>query len=135
MLFDSLPAPVRDSLYVAVGWPVVAGQEAAARRQELAAELDRRLVPVRQRTAVLSRRLTDLAPRLAPASLAELNLRIDERVKGVEDRVVELEGRIDHVLDRFEGQLPEPAREVVHKTRDAARDARTQLRTLVSRAA
>jgi hypothetical protein len=56
-------------------------------------------------------------------------------VKDLEARAEALEARLDELFDQWETQLPEPARDVVHRTRHAARDARTQLRTLVGNAA
>jgi hypothetical protein len=115
MLFDSLPPPVRDSLYAAVGLPVVAADELA----RVSADLDRRL-------ARLWTRVGDLRPRIPVA---------DAQIRLVEERVALLEHRVGSALDRIEEQLPDPARDVVSRSRATARGARSQLRTLVTGAA
>jgi hypothetical protein len=143
MLFDTVPPPVRDSLYVAVGLPLVAAEELQRAARRVAADLEERIAPLRPRAEALSHRLEDLAAvagiddlanRLAvtPPSLDELNGRLDAQVRAVEERVAVLEQRLADALDRFEEQLPDPARDVVSRTRGAARDAGTQLRALVS---
>jgi predicted nuclease with TOPRIM domain len=129
MILDSLPEPVRDAVYATVGFPIVLAQEARTRQETLAAELGDRLQPLRERAGEMNRRLG------TPPAFTELNTRVEERVKALEARAEAFETRLDELFDQWETQLPEPARDVVHRTRDAARDARTQLRTLVGNAA
>ena len=136
MLFDSLPESVRDPLFVAIGLPVVAAQEARSLGHVLAHELDQRTAPARRRATVVSRRLTDLVPSFeTPSPIENLNARIENQVKVVEERVNDLEARFDEVLDKLEGQLPDTARDVVSQARGAVTEARSQLRLLVNRAA
>jgi hypothetical protein len=129
MILDSLPEPVRDAVYAAVGLPIVVAQEARSRQETLLAELGDRLQPLRERADELNQRLG------TPPAFADLNARVEDRVKALEARAEAFETRLDDLFDQWETQLPEPARDVVHRTRDAARDARSQLRTLVGNAA
>jgi hypothetical protein len=104
MLPDSFPPPVRDSFYACVGFPVVAADELARLAQRWA-----------ERVPTVT---------LRPLSFDEVGGAVDARVRAVEERLAELDKRVEDVLDRVQAQLPDTARGAVSRTR-------TQLRTLV----
>jgi hypothetical protein len=122
MRIDSLPDPVRDSLYAFVGFPVVAADELARAGRRLSDEADAWWGRGLMQVGDWAGRFPAVSVR-AP-SLDELSDAVDARVRVVEDRLAELDQRVEEVLDRVESQLPDPAREALSRTR-------TQLRTLV----
>jgi hypothetical protein len=96
MKVEQIPKPVRDSIYVAIGLPIVAAGEL--------------------RSWISGRQAGD-------------------QMKAMDARLAELEAYVEDTLDRIQAQLPDPARDLMSRTRDVTRDARTQLRSLVERAA
>jgi hypothetical protein len=61
----------------------------------------------------------------------ELTQTIEDRVKLVEERLDAVQKDLDNLLDDVETKLPEPARELFHAARGAAKDAEGQLRSIV----
>jgi hypothetical protein len=122
MLLDALPAPIQNSLYAFIGFPVVAADELSRAGRRLSDEAD----------AWWGRGFTqvsDWAGRIPtvpvhPPTLDDLSDAVDARVRVVEERLAELDQRVEDVLDKVESQLPDPARGAMSRTR-------TQLRTLV----
>lgn len=97
---------LKDAVYVSVGLGVIAFQKVQVQRQELKKALDTQLSGAR--TAA------------------------DDRVKLLEERLDEVETRIDTVVDDLTSRLPEPVESVVNTARQAAKDARNQVRALIS---
>ena len=106
---EDLTKLAKDAFYVSIGLAVIAFQKAQVQRQELRKQL--------------SGQVDD-----AKAQLQSLTKRFDDRVKVVEERLEGVETRFESLLDQLEERLPEQARE-------AAKDARTQVRGLVGRGA
>ena len=120
-----IPRVAKDTLYVTVGFGVLAFQRAQVARQDL-------------RKAVGSQ-LGD-----ARTNVERLSDGVDERLKVLEERLESLsdqletayetlEQRVEKVLDDVEGRMPESARELVRGARSAAKEASGTLRELVSR--
>lgn len=112
---DTVTTAWRDAAYVGIGLGVIAFQQAQVRRQEL----------TRAATARLGN---------GRGSLDTLGGAVEDRVKLIEERLEEAEARVGALLDDVTARLPEQAQDVVTTARKAARDARSQVRELVTRA-
>jgi hypothetical protein len=115
----------KDSLYVTVGFGVLAFNRAQVARQDLRKALDDQFGDPR-------------------ANVERLGSTVDERLKVLEERLETLsdqlesayetlEQRVEKVLDEVEDRMPEPAREFVRSARSAAKEASGTLRELVGR--
>jgi ElaB/YqjD/DUF883 family membrane-anchored ribosome-binding protein len=102
---DDVTKVLKDALYVSVGLGVIAFQKAQVQRQELKKTFE--------------------------SQVSGARTGVDDRVKLVEERLDDIEARIDGVVDEFASRLPEQVQAVVKQTRQAAKDARAQVRALV----
>ena len=80
-----------------------------------------------------------LAFQKAQVRRRELQQEVTKQLNGTRDQVQkvvrDLESRIEPVVGQLEGRLPTQARDLVKQARETAKDARTQLRSLVGSAA
>ena len=113
---EEITKTVRDAAYVVVGLGVLGFQKAQVRRQEI----QKRLVEPRTQ---LEGRLGDVRGELT------------KRVKEVDDAFEQVFVRIETSLTPIEERLPEPARDLVKQAHTQAREARQQLRKLLTAAA
>ncbi|HUY22214.1 MAG TPA: hypothetical protein VMV22_07715 [Acidimicrobiales bacterium] len=113
---DEITKTARDAAYVVVGLGVLGFQRAQVRRQELQKRLAEPRTQIEERLGGVRGGLT-------------------KRVKGVDDAVETVIGRIEASLVPIEERLPVPARELVTKAHTQAREARQQLRKLLTTAA
>jgi len=113
---DEITRTARDAAYVVVGLGVLGFQKAQVRRQEL----QKRLAEPR---TVFEERLGDVRGGLT------------RRAKDVDETVEQVIGRIEASLGPIEERLPVPARDLVKQAHVQAREARQQLRKLLSTAA
>ncbi|MBA2280534.1 MAG: hypothetical protein H0W25_04760 [Acidimicrobiia bacterium] len=97
---------LKDAVYVSVGLGVIAFQKAQVQRQEIRKALQEQLSGARTT--------------------------VDERVKLVEERLDDIEARVDSVLDELSAKLPDGAEAVLTQARQAAKEARAQVRSLVN---
>jgi vacuolar-type H+-ATPase subunit H len=108
-----LQKTAKDAAYVVVGLGVIGWQRAQVRRRDLEQQLR--------------------APR------AQLETQVTEAVTEAREQLHKLakdiEQRLEPVVEQFEERLPEQARELVGQARQAAKDAREQLRTRLTAAA
>ncbi len=113
---EEITRTARDAAYVVVGLGVLGFQRAQVRRQEL----QKRLVEPRSQ---FEGRLVDVRGELT------------RRAKDVDEAVEQVIGRIEATLVPIEERLPVAARDLVKQAHVQAREARQQLRKLLSNAA
>ena len=113
---EEITKSARDAAYVVVGLGVLGFQRAQVRRQELQKRL------VEPRTQIEGR-------------LGDVRGGLTKRVKDVDDAVEQVIRRIEASLGPIEDRLPVPARDIVTKAHSQAREARQQLRRLLTTAA
>lgn len=126
---------VKDAAYVAIGFGVLAVQKAQVQRRELTEQLQTQVIDQARAQLNDARENLEKVTQDTTSQWEKLSGTVEDRVKLVEERLSDLEDRIDQVLDQVQAKLPESAAELVSQARDAAKDARAQVRTLVSRAA
>ncbi len=135
---DDVTKTLKDVAYVAIGFGVLTAQRAQVQRREITRQAqeftnglpDQLTAQINEARENLERVTTD-----ATSQLERLSDTFDDRIKLVEERLADLETRIDTVLDTVESRLPDQAADLIAGARDAARDARGQVRTLVGRVA
>ena len=113
---DEITKTARDAAYVVVGLGVLGFQRAQVRRQEL-----------QKRMAEPRGQIED--------RLGEVRTKVTKRAKDVDDAVEQVIVRIEASLEPFEDRLPDPARDLVKQAHAQAREARQQLRKLLTTAA
>ena len=113
---DEITKTARDAAYVVVGLGVLGFQRAQVQRQEL----QKRLVEPRSQLE---------------GRLDEVRGEFTRRAKDVDEAVELVIGRIEASLGPIEERLPVPARDLVKQAHSQAREARQQLRRLLSTAA
>jgi hypothetical protein len=110
---DRLAETAKDVVYIGVGAGVLAFQRAQVQRVELTKAIEERVAESRKQFADL----TKAATTTAEGQLA----RIDERV-------TELEIRVEDALEGVQHRLPKPAADIFGQARTAARTTRGQVR-------
>lgn len=135
MPVSTLPDHARDAVYVTVGLGTIAARNLEDAIRQLLDSLEDQARQTRERLAGTSVPSIDLDLDRITAAVDTINERVELRTQELEDRIADLEARLDTVLDRVEDGLPDSAAEVMAQARGAAKDARSQLRTLVGRAA
>lgn len=124
---NELTRIAKDTFYVGVGLGVIGVQKAQVQRVELTKAVEEQAGEARGQlerlTAEAERLLTELRTRLSTAADTA-----DDRVRDLEARLDAVELRLESLLDEIEAKLPEQAREVVAQARTTARDARQQAR-------
>ena len=113
----------KDAAYVVVGLGVLGFQQAQVRRREFVDLLS-------QPGGPLDDRLSGVQDRLA-----DVRVELSKRVQDVDGK---LEGAIERIETSFEpltDRLPEPARDLVKQASAQAKEARTQLWSLLASAA
>jgi len=113
---EEITRTARDAAYVVVGLGVLGFQKAQVRRQELQKRL------AEPRTQIEDR-------------LGDVRGGITRKAMDVEEAVEQVIGRIEASLEPIEERLPVPARDFVKQAHSQAREARQQLRKLLSTAA
>jgi len=113
---DEVTRTARDAAYVAVGLGVLGFQRAQVRRQEL------------------RKRLGDPRTQLE-VRLGDVREGLTKKAKDVDHAVEHAIGRIEASLGPIEDRLPVAARDLVKQAHVQAREARQQLRKLLSTAA
>ena len=114
---------LKDAAYVGIGFGVLAFQKAQVQRQELRKQLEASFGN-------------------AKGGFDKLGDDVQDRIKLVEERLEALgkqadaiaddfEERLDKALDEVQSRLPEQAKELFTKARDAGKASRTQVRQLV----
>ena len=111
-LASDLTNLAKDSVYLTVGFAVLAVQKAQVQRQNLQTRLDSQLGA-------------------GKTQLDKVSGTMETQLAGLDQRLTALETRIDTILDKLEATLPEQARDAMKQARDAARTAREQVRGLV----
>jgi hypothetical protein len=113
---DEITRTARDAAYVVVGLGVLGFQRAQVRRQELQKRLGE------PRTQIEDR-------------LGDVRGELTRKAKDVNEAVEQVIGRIEASLEPIEERLPVPARDLVKQAHAQVREARQQLRNLISAAA
>lgn len=111
---DDMQQLLRDAVYVTVGLGVLTFQQVQSRSRELVEAFR-----------------TQFAASQSQAE--ELARAVEAQLRGVDDRVRVLEERFGATLDDVQSRLPDPAGEWFGKARQAADDARDQVRDRLSR--
>lgn len=104
---EDIPKMVEDTVYTAVGLGVLGFQRVQVQRQQLKRSLS--------------------------SSCSEAREVFDDRVKLVEERLTDLDERVDEMLGSVEPRLPEPARSAARQAVSIAREARGHVFDLVER--
>lgn len=97
-----IPKTVRGAAEVAVGLGVMGFQRAQVRRREM------------------ERRLERSAPEVA-ASVERVRQDVSRLARSVEPVLAPLVGQVEEGIDRVEAHLPQPARQLLARTREEAR--------------
>ena len=118
---DRVVGFVRDAAYVTIGFGVLGVQQAQVRRREIMQRL--RTSPVAQHLGA------------GPVQIDELMSTLETRVGQFDERLRELEGKVDAAVEALEARLPEQAGALIGQAHEVAKVARTQLRGLVRNAA
>ena len=100
-----IAATLKDAAYVTVGFGVLAYQRAQVQRVELTKQ--------------------------ARQEVGRLSDSVEDRLKTVEERLGGLQDQVERVIDDFGDKLPEPAAGALRTALDTAKEAQTQLRSLV----
>ena len=129
---DDITKVLKDILYITVGAGVIGFQKAQVSRQELTKAVSARLNDAKERFE--SAGSNDLFEQ-AKTQVQKLVESAEDQVKVVEDRLSSVEERYESLLDQIETKLPEQAQGLFKQSRDAAKDARSQVRSLVNRSA
>jgi len=115
---------LKDAAYVGVGFGVLTFQRAQVRRQEITKAIEAQLGDARTGLSQLSGTVEDRVKVL------------EERLEGVQEQLEtalgELEANVEKALDELSDRLPDQARDALGTARTAAREATTQLRSLVA---
>ncbi|CAN5475551.1 hypothetical protein BH18ACT1_BH18ACT1_14840 [soil metagenome] len=114
----------KDTLYVTVGLGVLAFQRAQVARQELTKVVESQLGDARENLGNLGGTLED--------RIKVLEQRFEGLQEQVEDVLDTVEERVESFLGEVEDRVPESAKEWFSAARDAAKDARGQVRHLVN---
>lgn len=111
---EQVTAFVKDALYISVGAGVLAFQKAQVRRRELRKQLTSQMGDARGQVATVADR-------------------VGGSMKTVEAHLDAVEEGLGVLLDQVEQNLPEQARDIFHQAREAAKDARGQVRQHATR--
>ena len=111
---DEFTRVARDAAYIAVGVGVLAFQRLQVRRQDLKKRLA---------DSQIEDRIVDVRDELA------------KRVRDVDEAVEQLIARVEASLEPIEDRLPFAARDLVRQAHTQAREARVQIRKLLTTAA
>lgn len=149
-LTDDLTNFARDAFYVGVGAGVIGFQKAQVKRVELTEAVKVQADEARAQFAGLGPAVegvladvkefldsalasldTDEVVSDVKAGLEGLGSTFDERLKDLEARIDLVEDRFESLVDEVEGWLPEQARDLVKQFRGAAKEARDQVRSAV----
>ncbi len=109
----------KDATYVVIGAGVLGYQQAQVHRQELARRLADPKSGIEHGVATVR---TDLS---------EAVHNVDAKVDGLMERMEEIIGRVEAVFAPFEDRLPHQARGLAKQAHVQAKEARSQLRTLI----
>lgn len=110
---DRMADAAKDVLYIGVGAGVLAFQRAQVQRVELTKAVEERIAESRKQFTDL----TKSAGTTAEGQLAKLD-----------ERVTEIEERVEDVLELVQQRLPKPAAELFGQARTVARTTRGQVR-------
>ena len=113
---DRFSGVLVDAFHIGVGAGVLTFQKAQVRRRELADQLGTYADTTK-------------------TQLETLSTRVDDRLKLVEERLGAFETRIEDLFDELEERMPDQVQALVNQAVDAAKDAQTQVKTLLSSAA
>ncbi|MCB0956437.1 MAG: hypothetical protein R2694_12785 [Ilumatobacteraceae bacterium] len=120
-LDDKIAAALRDAAYVAIGFGVLAVQQAQVRRRDLVKALNERLE--NQKGDQVKRQIEDLVRSL------------EDRLGSLDERLDAFEATLDKAVGHLEDRLPEQAASMVGQAHDLAKAARKQVRGLIRSAA
>ena len=115
---------LRDAAYIAIGMGVIGVQRAQVRREEIRKQFS-------EQTSVLEGRVNE-ARQAFEARGAEVVKAVGDLVKQTDARVEPLLKAVEERIDTAVALLPEPAKPVVNQAREAAKDARQQVRARVA---
>src|SRR5215218_5085615 len=101
---SSIAQTLKDGVYAVVGLGVMGFQQAQVQTEELRKNIEDQMADAR-------------------AQFERAQKALEEQYKTVEDRYNEFEERMDGLLDQFQENLPEPVRQLVQQSRDAAKSA------------
>ena len=118
---DKVVGVVRDAAYVVIGFGVLTVQQVQVRRRELVKNLATN--PVVQQMGA------------TPAQIDDFVTALETRVGQVDERVHELETKLDAAVEALEQRLPEQAGMLLGQAHDVAKAARTQMRGFIRNAA
>lgn len=114
---------LKDAAYVGIGFGVLAFQKAQVQRQELRKQVEAALGNAKGGFDKLGDDVQD--------RIKLVEERLEAITKQVESVADDFEERLSKALDEVQNRLPEQAKELFSKARDAGKDARTQVRQLV----
>ena len=114
--FDRVTDALVDAFHIGVGAGVLTFQKAQVRRRELTEQLGTYADTTK-------------------AQLETVSTRVDDQLKLVEDRLGALETRLEDLFDQLEERMPDQVQALVNQAALAAKDAQTQVRTLLGNAA
>ena len=114
--FDRVTGALVDAFHISVGAGVLTFQKAQVRRRELSEQLGTYADTTK-------------------AQLETVSTRVDDRLKLVEERLGTFETRLEDLFDELEERMPDQVQTLVSQAVDAAKDAQTQVRTLLGNAA
>ena len=130
---DDITKVLKDALYITVGAGVIGFQKAQVGRRELTEAVTKQINEAKERLDGSPARTTCSSRPRSRSRSSSSRPRTRSRSSRTACRVVE--ERYEALLDQIETKLPEQARDLFKQSRDAAKDARTQVRTLVNRTA
>lgn len=115
---------LKDAAYVGVGFGVLTFQRAQVQRQEIKKLVAAQLGDAKGGFSQLSGTVEE--------RVNQLEVRLEGVQEQLETALGEIEASVDKALDELSARLPEPARDALGNARTAAREATTQLRSLVA---
>lgn len=118
---DKVLGVLRDAAYVVIGFGVLSVQQVQVRRRELVDRLGAQ--PVVQQLG------------LGKEQLEEMVKGLEARFSQLDDRLDQLEGKIDAAVDALGERLPEQAGAFLGQAHEVAKAARKQVRGLLVNAA
>lgn len=115
---------LKDAAYVGVGFGVLTFQRAQVQRQEIKKLVEAQLGDAKGGFSQLSGTVEE--------RVNQLEVRLEGVQEQLETALGEIEANVDKALDELSAHLPEQARDALGNARTAAREATTQLRSLVA---
>ena len=120
---NDVRSTIKDAAYIGIGFGVLAFQKAQVQRQELLKRLEASLGDAKGGFGKLGDDVQDRV-KLVEERIEALNKQVEAAADDVEDR-------FEKALDEVQARLPEQAKVLFTRAREAGKDARSQVRQLV----